>query len=594
MKTNVSRETQYHETELCVVGGGLAGLCCAVSAARKGVKTILVQDRPVLGGNASSEIRMWVRGANGKNDKETGIVSQLDLENIYKNPTMNFSLWDSVLYGVGANEKNLILMLNTTCIDASNEDEETIDTITCWQLTTYTFHTIKADFYADCSGDSILAPLVKAKWTKGREASHEYNESIAPQVADLKTMGMSCLIQARQHHHKVEFVKPEWAYTYKTDEDLPKRHHNMDNSATNFWWMELGGEEDSIKDTENLREELLKIAFGVWDHIKNQGEHGGDNWELEWVGFLPGKRESRRYIGDHVLNQNDIQSGGRFEDIIAYGGWSMDDHHPAGFRYSGEPTTYHPAPSPYGIPYRSTYSVNIKNLVFAGRNISATHSALSSTRVMATCAVIGQGVGNGIYLCKKHGCFPRDIYLHHIKELQREIMDDGCYLPGLVREVSACNLCADSNLSAEALSVLFNGIERPDKNDSVNYVSRETGEAIELGFKKPVKGVIRLVLDLDFSRESVSDDGQFRRYSMKCNTPVVAKALKMPANLGKKLKISVEYADGTQRVLYDTDCNYKHLIFLDTMGEIVKMRGEFFGGWQSSVTNVFSFDLIEK
>ena len=256
MKTNVSRETNYHETEFCVIGGGLSGLCAAVAAARKGTKTILVQERPMLGGNASSEIRMWVRGANGKNDKESGIVSELDLENTYKNPELNFSIWDSVMYGMAVNEPNLTLMLNTTCIDAEAEND-TVKTVTCWQMTTYTFHTIKADIFADCSGDSILAPLVGAKWTKGRESRSEYNESIAPEKADLKTMGMSCLIQARQHDRKIEFVKPEWAYTYESDKDLPNRGHSLKESGTNFWWMELGGEDDSIKDSEKLREELL-------------------------------------------------------------------------------------------------------------------------------------------------------------------------------------------------------------------------------------------------------------------------------------------------------------------------------------------------
>ena len=593
MKTNVSRETNYHETEFCVIGGGLSGLCAAVAAARKGTKTILVQERPMLGGNASSEIRMWVRGANGKNDKESGIVSELDLENTYKNPELNFSIWDSVMYGMAVNEPNLTLMLNTTCIDAEAENN-TVKTVTCWQMTTYTFHTIKADIFADCSGDSILAPLVGAKWTKGRESRSEYNESIAPEKADLKTMGMSCLIQARQHDRKIEFVKPEWAYTYESDKDLPNRGHSLKESGTNFWWMELGGEDDSIKDTEKLREELLKIAFGIWDHMKNHGDHGADNWELEWVGFLPGKRESRRYIGAHVLNQNDVEAEGRFEDIIAYGGWTMDDHHPAGYRHFGQPTTFNPAPSPYGIPFRSTYSVNISNLMFAGRNISATHSALSSTRVMATCAIIGQAVGNGAHLCCKYGCTPDEIYKEHLAELQQEIMNDGCYLPWKSREIPACTLKAKCNLSDEDKALLFNGLERPDKNDSVNYVSRETGEAISFEFVEPVKGVVRLVLDIDYSRLSVSNEPQFRRYSMKCNTPMVSEKLKMPKNLAKSLKVTVKYTDGCEKVLYETENNYKHLIFLPTDGEIVAMKAEFFGAWQCGTSNVFSFDLIER
>lgn len=591
MMTNVSRETKYHETQFCVIGGGLAGLCAAVAAARKGTKTILIQERPMLGGNASSEIRMWIRGAHGKYNKETGIVSELDLENTYKNPELNFSIWDSILYGKAKCEPNLTLMLNTSCIDAEAENNE-IKTVTCWQMTTYTFHTIKAEIFADCSGDSILAPLVGAKYTKGREARCEYSESIAPEKADLKTMGMSCLIQARQHSGKVEFVKPEWAYTYESDEQLPHRYHSLENSSSNFWWMELGGEDDSIGDTENLRDELLKIAFGVWDHIKNRGEHCADNWELEWVGFLPGKRESRRYIGEYVLNQNDIEAEGRFDDIIAYGGWTMDDHNPAGFRHFGEPTTYHPAPSPYGIPFRSTYSKNIKNLMFAGRNISATHSALSSTRVMATCALIGQAVGNGASLCCKYGCTPNGVYKEHIAELQKEILDDGCRLPWKKREIPECTVNAQCSISDEEKAILQNGLERPSEGGERNYVSRETGESIEFRFNAPVKGVVRLVLDLDFSRESVSDDEMLRSYSMRCNIPLNAKKMKMPANLAKKLRVAVVYEDGTEKILYETENNYRHLIFLPTEEKIVSMKAEFFGGWQSGTSNIYSFDLI--
>ena len=590
MKTNVSRETMYHETQFCVVGGGLAGLCAAIAAARKGTKTILVQERPVLGGNASSEIRMWVRGANGKNDMESGIVSELDLENIYRNPTLNFSIWDSVLYSAALREPNLTLMLNTTCMDAEAENGR-VKTVTCWQMTTYTFHTIKADMFADCSGDSVLAPLVGAKWTKGREAREEYGESIAPEKADLRTMGMTCLMQARQHDHKIEYIKPEWAYTYESDEDLPNRSHSLKESGTNFWWMELGGEDDSIRDTERLREELLKIAFGVWDHMKNHGDHGADNWELEWVGFLPGKRESRRYIGAHVLTQHDVEAGGKFEDIAAYGGWTMDDHHPAGYRHRGEPTVYHPAPSPYGIPFRSMYSVNVENLMFAGRNISATHSALSSTRVMATCAVIGQAVGNGAALCCKYGCTPDGVYREHLEELQAEIQFDGCYLPGRARAVSPCTLAADCNLDAEARALLFNGLERPDKNDSVNFVAFGDRGALELSFKEPVSGAVRLALDPDYSRKSVSDDGNYRRYSMRCNMPVSFKPLKMPANLAKSLKISAVSADGSEKVLYETQENARHIIILPVDEPVVSLKAEFFGAWQSPVTHVYSFEL---
>lgn len=593
MKTNVSRETIYHETEFCVVGGGLAGLCAAVAAARKGIKTILVQERPVLGGNASSEIRMWVRGAHGKYNMESGIVSELNFENIHRNPYMNFSLWDTVMYSKAIKEPNLTLMLNTTCIDAEAENAH-IESITCWQMTTYTFHTIHAEQFADCSGDSILAPLVGAKWTKGREAREEFGEPIEPEQADLRTMGMSCLIQAREHTEKVPFVKPEWANTYETDEELPHRGHSMKDKDNNFWWIELGGENDSIRDTEKLRHELLKIAFGVWDHIKNHGDHDADNWELEWVGFLPGKRESRRYRGAHVLSQTEVEAGGKFEDTVAYGGWSMDDHNPAGFRHAGEPTIYHPAPSPFGIPFGSLYSANIDNLLFAGRNISATHAALSATRVMATCAIMGQAVGNAAALCVKYSCTPADIRAKHIQELQSELLYDGCYLPGFTRAVDEATVKAESNLTGEEKALLFNGKERPSQDQPVNTISRGVGESITFSFDTPVEGIIRLILDPDYSCESVHDNIQYRRYSMRSNVPQAVERMKMPVNLAKKIKVVVIRPDGSEMCLYESEENNQHLLFIPTEGKVQRLVVRFDGAWQSEESRVYSLEIDTK
>lgn len=192
--------------------------------------------------------------------------------------------------------------------------------MTGWQLTTYRYHRVHAALFADCSGDSVLAPLTGARFRMGREARSEYSEHIEPEQADHCTMGMSCLLQAKETDHKVEFKPPKWAYVYETDEQINRAHDFIKDKTENFWWIELGGTGDCIRDTEELRDELLRVTFGVWDHIKNRGNHGADNWELDWVGFLPGKRESRRYIGDAVLTENDVASGGRFEDLAAYGG----------------------------------------------------------------------------------------------------------------------------------------------------------------------------------------------------------------------------------------------------------------------------------
>jgi hypothetical protein len=305
----------------------MAGVCAAIASARTGAKTLLMQDRPVLGGNASSEIRMQVDGARGKNVREAGIIEEIELENYYRNTSLAYPVWDSVLYEKVKFEENMTLLLNCTCQSVEMEDGR-IRSVRGYTLNAETYHTVRAKFFIDCSGDSILAPLTGAKYAMGREGRDEFGESIAPEVADTKTMGMSCLLMARETDRPQPFIKPEWAYTFETDADLPMAEHTI---RTNFWWVELGGMGDTIHDTDAVRDELLKISFGVWDHMKNKGDHGCENWILEWVGFLPGKRESRRYRGAHVITQQDVEAGGPFEDVVAVAGWTMDDHFPEGF-----------------------------------------------------------------------------------------------------------------------------------------------------------------------------------------------------------------------------------------------------------------------
>ena len=204
-----SESKQTHKVQLCVVGGGLSGLFAAVSAARHGAKVLLMQDRPMLGGNASSEIRMWVRGAvaSGMDYRETGLLQDVELENIYRNPTMNFSIWDSVLYQLAVNEPNLTLLLNTSCLGVEMAGDR-IAAVTGWQLNSYTFHTVEADMFIDASGDSILAPLSGAKYRVGREGRDEYDEYAAPEIPDRCTMGSSVLIEARKTDHPCTFIKP--------------------------------------------------------------------------------------------------------------------------------------------------------------------------------------------------------------------------------------------------------------------------------------------------------------------------------------------------------------------------------------------------
>mgnify|MGYP000073381952 CR=1 FL=1 len=573
--------TKRIKVDFCVVGGGLAGMCAAISAARHGAKVALMHDRPVLGGNASSEIRMWIGGAHGKNNRETGLVEEFILENYYRNPNGNYSIWDSVLYEKVRFEENITLLLNCTCNDLTMKGNR-IKSVRGWQLTTETWYEVEADLFADCSGDSILAPLSGAEYRIGREAASEFNESIEPETADRKTMGLSCLIQARETDRPQKFIPPKWANVYETDEDLPNRGHDI--LKTNFWWIELGGDQDSIHDTEELRDELLKIAFGVWDHIKNRGDHGADNWVLEWVGFLPGKRESRRYVGDYILTQNDVRSEGRFSDIVAYGGWSMDDHHPGGMKYPGYPTTYHPAPSPYGIPYRCLYSRNIENLFCAGRNISVSHAALSSTRVMATCATLGQAVGTAASIAVKEGLKPRELYPSRIRELQQMLMDDDCYLPWQKREISSLTQRAKLSASegADQAENLRNGIDRPVGEEDNGWFG-SLGSWVEYSFDTPQRvQEMRLVFDSNLNRPDPN---------MPCRYPLEGVQFHVPESLIRTLRVELLDEKGNWTCHFRLTDNYQRLvrINLDVTTKALRIIPE--ETWGAEKAHIFAWDL---
>ena len=554
--------------DLCIVGGGLSGSFAALAAARHGARVVLMQDRPMLGGNASSEIRMWVRGAKGTYDKETGLISELEERNIHGNPTLVHSLFDATLYGMLRENKNITLLLNTSCFDAEVKDGRILS-VTGWQTTTYTMHTVYADLFMDCSGDSILAPLTGAEYRHGREGQNEYGERLAPKTADTCTMGMSILLAARETDHPVPFTPPAFANVYPDDSSFAAdvgqsayslvRDHKIATSGTNLWWVELGGEGDSIHDADRVRDELLASIYGVWDHIKNRGDHGMENWELEWVGFLPGKRESRRYVGDYVMTEQDVVSGGHFEDEIAFGGWPLDDHNPYGMRQNETmniPSVVIPLAEPYGISLRCLHSKNIENLMFAGRNISVTHAALSSTRVMGTCSLIGQAAGTAAAVSIRYGISPRETAKDHYKEVQKILMDDGMFLPHILREPSALTKEARLNLSDADRAVLLNGMERPRIKTGENAIVQSVGDSLCFSFDVPKKvGTLRLQFDPDFERMSISDNRKMRIFAMKLHTGKDFVPVRIANTIVKEFAV---FADGKE--IARVENNYRSLV----------------------------------
>ena len=629
--------------DFCVVGGGMAGTIAAIAAARHGARTALIQDRPVLGGNASSEIRMHVCGAHGKDNRETGILEEMFLENHYRNPLPNYSIWDSVVYGKAKYQDGLDVYLNASVCDLEM-DGERIESVKAWQFTSETWWTIRSRLFADCTGDGILAPLSGAEYRVGREARDEYGESIAPVEADSKTMGLSCLFQAREYDHPRPFIAPEWAYKFTKEEDLNGR--GVDIRKSNYWWLEDGRDKESIHETEELRDELLRIAFGVFDYIKNYSDRKEEfaNWDLDWQGFLPGKRESRRYVGDHVLIQTDIEAGGRFEDVVAYGGWSMDDHFPAGFYHPEKGTIFHPAPSPYGIPYRTLYSRNIENLFCAGRDHSASHVAMSSTRVMATCSTMGQAVGTAAAIATREKETPRGIYQRHLSELQETLMEDDAWLPfsrrpvsALTREATLAEVVASSRVgnatvaaaSASAtasdhgstagstgagssvtvldgaradgttdLEAIRNGVDRPTDEGYNGWIGA-IGDGIEFAWDEPRDvSSLRFVFDSDLNRK---DDAHGKGYENKSTAKNMRhyyaldlEPWRVPKTLVKSAVVEVDHGDGTWVEAARLESNYQRLarLQLDLQRPVERLRVRPTETWGEERARIFSIDVI--
>lgn len=577
------KKTEY-SADVLVVGGGFAGICAAISAARTGADVILVHDRPMLGGNASSEIRMWPMGAHGKNRRETGIFEEIILENMRRNPTRAYPIWDSVLYEKVRNEKNIKLCLNCSVMGLEKSGDR-ITKVRAWQLTTYKLWEISAKIFIDCSGDSILAEESGALYRHGREARDEFGEEAAPEKADTQTMGNSLLLQARETEREVKYIPP--SFIRKVSEtDLKGRSHEMHELRdNNFWWLELGGDRNCIDDAEEVRDELLALSFGTWDHIKNTGEHNAEKWELDFAGFLPGKRESRRYVGDHLLNQNEVQAGGKFDDIIAYGGWKIDDHPPKGFDNFAVPTRYFDCPSPFGIPYGCIYSKNVENLMFAGRNISATHAAMAASRVMATCALLGQAAGTAAAMATALDISPRTLGEKYISKLQEKLMYDDVWLPGRRRKIS--KLCLDAVLE-NACEDLRSGIDRPTDKEGDNGYLAPLGEAIsyKMGTRAYVKS-LRIIFDSDLDRESVKGGIQeVRDCPTICNRPYNMPPYEFPTTMTSDFDI---LADGEK--LYEIRGNRQRLVVLPVDREISSLSLIPLATCGDEKAHIFSFDF---
>ncbi|GHU54359.1 hypothetical protein FACS189442_0470 [Spirochaetia bacterium] len=534
-KTVRNLEKSY---DIIVIGGGLSGICAALAAARQGVKTALVQGRSMFGGNASSEIRINIFSAGCHNTKpdsnETGLLMELLLENKHRNPYHSFSVWDSILWEKVRFQENLDSYLNTVVSSVEMEGDR-IKTLIGYQQSTETELRFHAGIVIDATGHGTIGVLAGAENRIGSESKNEFNEASAPETANRYTMSSSIMFQAADRGKPVKFEKPAWAYSF-TEEDLKFRQHGNNTamisndgtlaefhdgkqgalpefacSSAGYWWIELGGDyDDIIAQAEDLRDELLKCVYGVWEHIKNCGDHGAENFDLEWVGIVPGYRESRRLAGDYFLNENDVRDNRVFPDAVAYGGWPMDIHSPGGLKVLDKvPSVILNFDGLYTIPYRCYYSKNISNLMMAGRDISTSKMAFSSTRIMGTCAIGGQAAGTAAAMAVKYRCTPREIG-GHITELQQQLLRDDCYIPGFEGRESA-DLAQKAKVSADSFvpgcepAKVLNGIARPVGNEQNCWESAPLGKDgqrlfLTLPEAKDIHE-IRLTFDPNLSRE---------------------------------------------------------------------------------------------
>ena len=418
-----------HDTDVTVIGGGPAGVAAAIAAARNGARVALINNRPVLGGNSSSEIRVWIVGATAhgsqKFARETGIMGELFLENQWRNPEGNPILWDHVLLDAVRVEERITLFLNTDVhvVDAEGpEDARVIRSVTGWQSGSEKEIRFASPVFIDCTGDGLVGCLAGARFMSGREDRAAHGEDWAPETADSEMLGSTILFYTKDTGVPVRFVPPGSTRDIAAAGIPIHRHIDTAMNGCDYWWIEWGGEVDAVDDNEAIRDELWGVVFGIWDHIKNSGEFDADTLTLEWVGTIPGKREYRRFVGDHVLTQQDILGQTRFPDNVGFGGWSIDLHPPGGV-YSDDAGSRHlHGPGPYEIPFRSLYSVNVRNMLMAGRDISATHVAFGTTRVMATCAVTGEAAGTAAALAVRHAVTPREVHRSHLHELQRTLV----------------------------------------------------------------------------------------------------------------------------------------------------------------------------
>jgi hypothetical protein len=421
--------------DVIVVGAGSAGCGAAVAAARTGAKTALVQDRPVLGGNASIELGVPTCGAaRHDNAREGGLNEEANLIRA----KYGYHKMSEAYHSQAAGEKNLTVFNNSRVVGVELAGKA-IAAVKAVNTLTLAPSLVRGKQFVDCTGDGWVGYYAGAKYRFGREASNEFGESAAPAQEDRITMSgcimgnLSLSYRAENTGQPVTYTPPAWAVKLLPPEAFCRKPKGLGGQ----WWLEHPGDFDDLEDPERARDELIRISFAYWGWIKNAWEDKAKalDYAMTYVPHMDARRETRRLVGDHILKQQECEAGTLFPDRISYGGWSLDVHNPKGIHSGKEgPYDFDGFVPIYSIPYRSIYSANVPNLLFAGRCMSVTHVALGTVRVEATLSTVGQAAGTAAALCVQRGVTPRELGEKHIKELQQRLLKDDQYIPELANE----------------------------------------------------------------------------------------------------------------------------------------------------------------
>jgi hypothetical protein len=515
------------EYDVVVVGAGTAGCNAAIAAARMGAKTVLISDRPVVGGNASVELGVPVVGAHAFHEsaRETGIIEEAYLLALARGWGLGMTRPFADLI---AAEPNLTLVENHFLEGVEKNGNVNIRSAVVRDTLTGARKTVPGKLFVDTTGDGWLGYHAGADYRIGREARSEFNESLAPEAADNITMS-GCLraphesfkwcifLRTKQDGSTKPYDPPAWIYQNMPPFNAWRKGRGDDDrlervARSGHWWLEHHGAIDDLNDPEGARDELFRVYFTTFHYLKTQwpAKERIANYELDYVPFSLAKRETRRLMGDYVLNQNDCMTARHFEDAIGHIGWNLDVHAADGIFSTTGPFCSHDHIPVGEIPYRCLYSKNIENLMMAGRNVSVTHYALGTVRVQGTTSLMGQAAGTAAALALHHGILPRGVYQHHRRQLQQTLLKQDQFIPKVLNADPAdlartASVSASSHEADNIPANVTNGIARPWPDQSNVWRSAE-GQAlpqwIELVLEKPMPvSMVQCVFDTALSED---------------------------------------------------------------------------------------------